>query len=689
MANRLEAEKSPYLRQHAQNPVDWLPWGNEAFERARNEDKPLLVSIGYSSCHWCHVMAHESFENEAVARLMNGSFVNVKVDREERPDVDAVYMEAVQAMTGQGGWPLNVFLTPDLKPFFGGTYWPPAPRHGMPSWPQVLQSIALAWRNERERVLQSAAELGNHMAGALQFRSSDAELSEKILDQAVDSLAANFDEVNGGFGGAPKFPQPLNLEFLLRTFVRTGNRNTLRIVTISLDRMAAGGIYDQIGGGFHRYSVDAEWTVPHFEKMLYDNALLSRIYVNAWQVTANPRYRAVAEGILDYLLADMTSPEGGFYSAEDADSEGEEGTYYVWTPEEVHAAVDSAEAPLIAEFYGITQPGNFEGKSIPTNRTDVEVLGKHFGRSPEDIPRVVEEGRHSLRMARSQRVRPERDSKILTGWNALALRSLALAGRAFNRDDYLRAATRNANFLWKNLFQEGLLLHLYNEGPSTIPAYLDDYAFLIEAFTTLFETVGEAEWLSRARELADLMITKFLDPERGGFYDSEEHVSAMLPVRPKSLFDSVVPSGNSAAAMALLRLSALTGDMQLLEPAENAIRLLRDVLGAHAGSFGYMLSALDFDLNGNQEIVIAGRIGAPDYESLLLPAFRRYLPNAVVVPVDPSLAGPSIPLLEGRTMLNGKATAYVCRSYACDLPTTDVSVLENQLSELGLTSWPG
>jgi len=672
MPNHLATEKSPYLRQHASNPVDWYAWGEDAFARARAEDKPLLVSIGYSSCHWCHVMAHESFENLAVAGLMNGSFVNVKVDREERPDVDAVYMEAVQMMTGQGGWPLNVFLTPDLKPFFGGTYWPPAPRHGLPSWTQVLQSIALAWRNERPRVIESAASLTGNMAGSLQLSATSTQFDARVLDEAAASLVAQLDPLNGGFGGAPKFPQPCNLEFLLRTYARTGAPDMLRAVTVTLDHMAAGGIHDQIGGGFHRYSVDATWTVPHFEKMLYDNALLSALYVYAWQATKETRYRDVAEDSLDYLLRDMRSPEGGFYSAEDADSEGGEGCFYLWTPDVVRSVLSGDEAAAALKAYGITAEGNFEGRSIPTRRVSLE----------GDQRAILQQARKRMLDARTHRPQPERDEKILTGWNGLAIRSFVLAGRTFGREDYLQAAEVAARFLLDALCDGDRLLHLYNGGPASIPAYLDDHAFLIEALTALYETTGEARWLDHAGRLATMMVMTFEDRDRGGFFDVEEAAAGMLPVRPKSLFDSVMPAGGSAAAMALLRLAALTGEENFVSPALRSIGLVRDALGGHAGGFGYLLSALDFHLHGNQEIVVVGPADRDDTRDMLSAIFERFLPLAVTAHFDPAASHPDLPVFQDRELIGGRATAYVCRSFACDLPATDLATLTTQLNGL-------
>ena len=692
MPNRLAASKSPYLRQHAENPVDWYPWGNEAFERAQAEDRPVLVSIGYSACHWCHVMAHESFENPTVARLMNDHFVNIKVDREERPDVDAVYMEAVQLMTGQGGWPMNVFVTPDRRPFFGGTYFPPAPRQGMPSWPQLLQSIAIAWRDERSRLEQSATSLLDHLIQANEAPpgtkpagdTAGAQLGAEppsytgVLDQAFAAVQGSFDGRNGGFGGAPKFPHPLSLEFLLRTWARTGDENAMTMVRLTLDKMAAGGIHDQLGGGFHRYSVDEGWIVPHFEKMLYDNALLSRLYTLAWQATGSDSYRATAEDILDYVLRDMTSPEGGFYSSEDADSEGEEGRFYVWDRDEVLEILGRKEGEILCRRYGVTPAGNFDGRTILTITESFDRIGDAAGLEAAQVEEAVERGRLKLLATRNRREQPGRDEKILTDWNALMLRALALAGRAFNRPDYLDAARRNACFTLENLFLDGRLLHVYNQGAGDIPAYLEDHAYLMEALTVLFEATGEERWIDSAIELAARVLDDFADPN-GGFFSVP--AGDDLPVRPRTVVDGVAPSGSSSAAMALLRLAVVTGDQTLVQPAANTIRTVLPALGPHALSFGYMLSALDFHRAPKREVAVVGPAGADATRSLVRTVYSRYLPNAAVVVAEPDDAAKSVlPLLASRAMIENRPTAYVCEGYVCQTPVTDPAALAKQLS---------
>jgi uncharacterized protein YyaL (SSP411 family) len=683
MPNRLAGTKSPYLQQHADNPVDWYPWCEEALARARAEDKPILVSIGYSSCHWCHVMAHESFENPAIAELMNNNFINIKVDREERPDIDSVYMEAVQMLTGHGGWPLNVFLTPDLKPFFGGTYWPPTPKHGLPSWPQVLQAIALAWRNEREKVLASADQLTSYLGAAQTVQPSNQMLSLDLLDQAWQRMRDRFDWTNGGFDGAPKFPQAMNLEFLLRTYKRISQQEPLAMVELTLQRMATGGIYDHLGGGFHRYTVDAAWTVPHFEKMLYDNALLSQLYVYAWQVTGLEVYRRVAEGVLDYVKRAMTSPEGGFYSAEDADSEGEEGKFYVWRTDEIVEALGEEDAAIFMRYYGVTEEGNFEGKNVLTISSSIDQLAREFSMAEDEVRTTLQRGRERLFAVREQRPRPGRDDKILTSWNALMLRAFALAGRIFNRVEYLDIARRNADFLLSSLRQGSTLLHFYKQEPGEVEAFLDDYAYLIEALITLYETVFELHWLEEAKTLADRMIESFADEVHGGFFDTAHHQSLQLPVRPKTLFDSAVPSGNATASAALLRLAALTGENRYERYGLGPLRLVRDALTKQPLALGKMLCALDFYLATPHEIAIIGDPARADTRALLDIVFQRFLPNTVIAvspPAQVQAASNLVPLLSGRSVLDGKATAYVCERYTCKLPVTTADALAAQLS---------
>ena len=676
MPNRLAREKSPYLLQHADNPVDWHPWGREALETAQREDKPILVSIGYSACHWCHVMEHESFEDEATARLMNEHFVNIKVDREERPDVDAIYMEAVQALGAQGGWPLNVFLTSDGRPFYGGTYFPPHPRPGMPSWPQVLESVADTYRQRRGDILQNARALTSYLEQAQLPQKSPEILSPDLLRAAYDQAVGQLDWEQGGFGGAPKFPQPLSLEFVLRMHRRLNDTRAREFVELTLQRMAAGGIFDQLGGGFHRYTVDGRWVVPHFEKMLYDNALLARIYLQAFQLTHDALYRRVVEETLDYLLRDMLSPEGGFYSAEDADSEGVEGKYYVWTPDELRQLLGPDRGQLVAWRYGVRPEGNFEGKTILTVAMPVEEITRRSGSPPEQVEHLLAHAREELLAARSRRIPPGKDTKILVSWNALAIRALAEAGRALNRPDYLAAAERAVRFLLDELRPGGRLVRSFRDGPSSIPAFLEDFSFLAEGLLSLFETTFEPGYLQQARELIDEMRRCFWDDRQDAFFDVASDADPLV-VRPRAVFDNPIPSGNSAATFALLRLEALTGEAEYGRLALAAFRTARDLMSRAPLGLAYLLSALDFYLSPQMQIAIVGGPEEEDTQRMVRAVFDRYLPNAVVAVGEAD----SAPLLAGRARTDGRVTAYVCEHFACKLPVTGVDELAEQLSE--------
>ncbi len=579
MSNALANETSPYLRQHAENPVEWLPWGPEALALAHERNKPLLVSIGYSACHWCHVMERESFEDERTAALMNEEFVCVKVDREERPDVDALYMEAVQTMTGHGGWPLNVFLTPEQLPFYGGTYFPPDPRPGMPAWTQVLQAIAEAWSERREEVRAGGERLRERLAGGAHLQLSDEPLREKSLDSAVESLTATYDASNGGFGGAPKFPQASAIEFLLLR-----GENEMALAT--LRAMASGGIYDQLGGGFARYSVDAHWTVPHFEKMLYDNALLARAYLHGWQTSGDPLLLETCRETLDWTLREMRGPEGAFYAALDADSEGVEGRYYVWTIEQLQAALGEDADAAIA-WLGASEQGNFADPHHP--EPGLNVLQARGPRPPAEQRERV---RTRLLEVRAQRTRPGLDDKRLTSWNALMTSALADAGAALKAPRYLDAAVVCAHFLLDEMRDEqGRLLRTYNDGQARIDAYLEDHAFLLEATIVLFEATCEERWFNEAIALADTLIERFADNQHGGFFSTAIDGEQLI-VRRKDLEDSPIPSGASSAAMGLLRLAQLTGDEQYEHHALSVLRLLAEIAPRHPSSFGHLLQAL-------------------------------------------------------------------------------------------------
>ena len=679
--NHLIHESSPYLLQHAHNPVDWYPWGEEAFAKARAENKPVLLSIGYSACHWCHVMAHESFEDEEIARLMNDNFVNIKVDREERPDLDQIYMNAVQMMTHHGGWPMTVFLTPEGVPFYGGTYFPPQDRYNMPGFPRVLISIAEAYRERPQDVAQTGASLVNELRRMSQSNGSDQPIQQELLDAAYAGTIKNYDELNGGFGGAPKFPPAMTLEFLLRTHHRTGDEDALDMVTHTCRKMAQGGIYDQLGGGFHRYSTDARWLVPHFEKMLYDNALLSRLYLHHFQVTADETSRETSEGVLDYVLREMTDAAGGFYSTQDADSEGHEGKFFVWDIDEIRAALDEPAATLFCDFYNITPGGNFEGKNIPNVTRTLEDVAVANRVSVEELRESVSLSKQKLFELREQRVKPDRDEKILTAWNGLMLAGFAEAGVILNRPDYTAAARRNAEFVLSNLRRDGLLLRTFKDGVAKFNAYLEDYAFFAEGLVTLFETTGEFRWLKEGLALTDRMIDEFWDEENGGFFFTGKSHEELI-VRSKDYFDNATPSGNSVAAGLLLRLAVLTGNDRYRNLAVAVFQEVSDTARRYASGFGYLLSAIDFLLSTPKEVAIVGR-DAADVQPLLEVVWRKYLPNKVVAPgtAGETEAENQLPLLQNRPLVNGQATAYVCEHYTCKQPVTDPASLPDQLEQ--------
>jgi len=658
--NHLINETSPYLLQHAHNPVDWYPWGDEAFEIARRENKPVLLSIGYSACHWCHVMAHESFEDEEIAKLMNESFVNIKVDREERPDLDQIYMNAVQMMTHHGGWPMTVFLTPDAVPFYGGTYFPPQDRYNMPGFPRVLIGVAEAYRDKQDEIRETSASLINELRRLSITNGSDHPIETELLDAAYVGVVRNYDSINGGFGGAPKFPPAMTLEFLLRTYVRTGNHEALEMVKYTCSKMANGGMYDQIGGGFHRYSTDARWLVPHFEKMLYDNALLSRLYLHYCQVSGEQSARETAEGILDYVLREMTHPDGGFYSTQDADSEGHEGKFFVWEIKEIHETLGDKDAAAFSAYYNLTEAGNFEGKNIPNVTRTKEAVAQSLEISEAELEASLQESRRKLFKLRETRIKPDRDEKILTAWNGLMLASFAEAGVILNRPDYTDAARRNAEFVLSNLREDGRLLRTWKDGQAKFNAYLEDYAFLSEGLLTLFETTGEQRWLKESLALADRMIEEFWDDESGGFYFTGKSHESLI-VRSKDYFDNATPSGNSVAAMVLLRLAALTGRENYGNLATAVLREIGDQIRRYPSGFGYALSAVDFLLSTPKEVSIVGNDEA-DISPLLAETWRKYIPNKVVAPgfVRDSEAAQITPLLANRPLVNGLATAYVC-----------------------------
>ncbi|HJQ26599.1 MAG TPA: thioredoxin domain-containing protein [Blastocatellia bacterium] len=681
--NRLINETSPYLLQHAHNPVDWYPWGPEALAKARSEDKPILLSVGYAACHWCHVMEHESFENEVIAQLMNDHFVCIKVDREERPDIDSIYMNAVQMLTGHGGWPMTVFLTPDLKPFYGGTYYPPVPRHGMPSFPQVLNAISDSYRNRRDDVAASASAITAELSKLNRFVASEEMLTSDLLTQAFIALSRNFDETWGGFGGAPKFPPSMTLMFLLRYAKRTNSPQALQMVETTLQRMAAGGMYDHLGGGFARYSVDARWLVPHFEKMLYDNALLARIYLYAYQQTKNADYRRVAEETFEYIIRDMTDRSGGFYSSEDADSEGEEGKFYVWTPDEVINLLGEEEGRLFCEFYDVTDSGNFEhGQSILNTPQPLEAFAAARGLDADKTWRHLKAGAIRLFHAREARVRPGRDEKTLAAWNGLMLTAFAEAANILNRDDYRQVAMRNADFILTHLMRDGRLLRTYKDGQAKLNGYLEDYAYVVEGLLALYEATFETKYFRAARELADTMIAQFWDAAEGGFFFTSEDHEALI-TRTKDYFDNAIPSGNSVAALAFLKLHLLTGESDYQKFAAMILRTMRQVVTRYPSAFGYLLTALDFYLSEAKEIAIIGDADSHEVRLFIEEIYSRYLPNKVVAGCQPGdeEAVAAIKLLADRPMKDGKATAYVCRHFTCLAPATAPLELAERLDE--------
>ncbi len=685
MANHLAGSTSPYLLQHQHNPVDWYPWGPEALERARKEDRPIFLSIGYAACHWCHVMERESFEDPQVAKLLNERFICIKVDREERPDLDQIYMIAVQMLTGHGGWPMNVFLTPQGEPFYGGTYWPPRPRHGLPAFGQIVMAVGDAWQERRQDILEQAVALTEEVRGALMRPGQIDEaagglLSKDLLFTAGKRLVDVLDRTWGGFGGAPKFPHCSDLELLLRLWFRTQQTDYLEAVTITLDRMAAGGIYDHLGGGFSRYSVDREWLVPHFEKMLYDNAQLATLYLLGFQATGKGAYAVIAEDTLDYLLRDMRDDAGGLHSSEDADSEGVEGKFYVWTAAEIGSVLGTQRGEQFCKVYGVTAHGNFEGFNILHLPHSIEAAAEKLGVSSGDLIVQLLEDRRTLLAARTKRIRPGRDDKVLTNWNALAVQALALASRMLERPDFLQAAETIVEFLWSKMRDpQGRLLHAFRDGQAHLNGYLDDYSYLTDALLSLFEATGEARWIERAMELANTILNHFRDPKTGGlFYTSDDHEA--LVARSKDYVDASVPSSAGSAAVAWLRLYSLTGDTKWHEAAERVLLDAVPLMQKQPGATGRLLHALDLYLGPNQQIVAL----APDAKSLafLWPIyFGRFRPRSELIPmIVQSEADHAASILKNlvgeKTLQNGEPTVYVCENFRCLKPRTGFSQMD-------------
>jgi uncharacterized protein YyaL (SSP411 family) len=694
--NRLAAETSPYLRQHQHNPVDWHPWGPEALVLARKLDRPIFLSIGYSACHWCHVMEHESFENEEIARILNEHFVSIKVDREERPDLDQIYMLSVQLMNrGQGGWPMSVFLTPDLRPFAGGTYFPPDDRYGRPGFKRVLQSVAEWWRTRRAEINEMSGEITARIQDLGRLEAGAGELGPALLQRAVENLARAFDPVNGGFGSAPKFPHPMDLRVVLRAWKRFGGEETLHMVRHTLDRMAMGGIYDHLGGGFARYSTDARWLVPHFEKMLYDNALLVPCYLEAYQATAEAFYREVVEETLGWVLRDMTSPEGPFYSTLDADSEGMEGKFYVWTAAEIEQVLGKEDADLFCAVYGVEQEGNWhdEAGHGPPGPTNILHRVKSFDQIarlnhiPEaDLRRRLDSSRKKLFEVRNRRVWPGRDEKALTSWNGLMIAALAQAGAVLENPRYVEAASRAADFILTRMrTPDGLLLRSYSSGSEPkLNGYLEDYSFLIDALVSLYQATFDPRWIEAALQLAEVMIDQFWDTAEGGFfYTGRDHES--LIARNKDPHDNAIPSGNAMAATALLRLVKLTGRVDLQEKAETTLKLYAGLLASQPTAAGQMLVALDFYLGPVQEFAVVGDPFAPETKRVLRAIRGGFRPDAVVAlktPATDAKAEHLIPLLAGKKA-SGPVTTYICENFACQAPLVGTETVEKALQTTG------
>jgi uncharacterized protein len=685
MANRLAHETSPYLLQHANNPVDWYSWGPEALDRARSENRPILLSIGYAACHWCHVMEHESFEDRATAALMNERFVNIKVDREERPDLDAIYMQAVQAMTGHGGWPMTVFLTPDGVPFYGGTYFPKDDRHGMPSFTRILTTVSDAYRAKPADIARTAESVREMYRVTIEPTRSAGPLSAELLDGAYRALSQRYDELDGGFDGAPKFPQTMSLDFLLRYWARRDVENALAIVSHSFKQMARGGIYDQVGGGFARYSVDAQWLVPHFEKMLYDNALLIRLGAHLWQATEDAEVRRVVEETIDWAIREMRSPEGGFYSSYDADSEGHEGKFYVWSAEEFDRVLGK-DAPLMRAYWGVTADGNFEGSNILFVKGDRRALAARFSVSEDGLDQTIRRAKSALYEVRQQRVWPGCDDKILASWNGLMVRGIAEAARAFANEKYRAVAIDSATFLFENLVNDGRVLRSFKDGRARIAGYLEDHASLGLAALAIYELTFDGSWLDKARRLGDSVVRWFWDDETGAFYDTASDHEQLI-VRPREVSDNATPSGTSLAVELLLRLAELFGDADDRRRATYVVESLAPAIGRYPSAFGNILGCADMLINGAIEVAIVGDPASDDFRALDRMAAERYVPSLVLAGGAPR-DDDTIALLSARDTRDGQATAYVCRNYACEEPATTRDQLDDQLRRITTAAPP-
>ena len=674
MPNRLSLETSPYLLQHKNNPVDWFPWSEEALTAAKVLDKPILLSIGYSACHWCHVMERESFENAGIAVLMNENFINIKVDREERPDLDSIYTSAVQSIAGHGGWPLTVFLTPEGKPFHGGTYFPPVDRQGMPGFPKVLEAVSNAYKNQREQIESASDRLVDHIKAFTKFPDSELEISNNISKAAYEDIESQIDMIHGGLKGAPKFPQPMIYEFLLKHHARTNHAESLSIVTKTLVKMAYGGIYDNLGGGFHRYSTDAVWLVPHFEKMLYDNALLVRLYLHAYQITGKDLYKNVVEETLAYVMREMTSAEGAFFSSQDADSDGIEGQYFVWTVDEIQEILDPHLSSEITKYYDVSSKGNFEGKSI------LNLVSQEYKESKYKLIKdTLIKARDPLLKARGERVCPETDNKILTAWNGLMISAFAEASIILNNQAYADAAEKSAKFLLINLMNKNRLLRTFKDGKSKLNGYLEDYAFFIEGLLELHETTLNPSWLNHAVNISKTMIDLFWDIKTEQFYDtSGDHED--LVIRPRDIADNAIPSGASTACKVLLKLAVYLDDDQMRNIARLSMESAMPLITKAPIAAGEWLNCIEFHIDGSKEIVINGDFNDHGTKHLLSEVYRSFVPNKVILGINEEAAYDNFPLAASKNMLDGKPTAYVCKNYTCSLPVNEPTDLFKQLT---------
>ncbi len=680
MTNHLAGETSPYLLQHAENPVDWYPWDGEALSRAKSEDKPIFLSIGYAACHWCHVMAHESFEDPQIASILNQYFVTIKVDREERPDLDAIFMAAVQALTGQGGWPMSVFLTPDGKPFYAGAYFPPQPRGGLPSFRALLEDVIEAWREQRKEVDATGEKVAAYLRQALHWEMAIQPISGDTLRKAVDTLTGAYDWQNGGWGSAPKFPQAMAVDFLLAQASR-GDRKSLQIARHALNSMMRGGMYDLVGGGFHRYSTDGEWFVPHFEKMLYDNALLARAYLHAYLLTHEEAFRRVCEQTLDFISRELTGPEGQLYSSLDADTGGIEGATYLWTVEDMHAAIpDPRQASLVISAFGVSGEGHFDGKYILRRAKEIKDLAHQWSLSPEQIDKSLTAGLQALLRFRERRPQPAVDQKVLTFWNSLALISFAEAAGCLHRQDYLQIARHNAAFILSHLDTPEGLMHSWGRGDTRYPAFLTDVGALILGLLSLYEVDPDINWYASARRLVETLLRDYVD-EAGGFFDTASNQSTPI-IRPKEIQDNATPSGNALAVAALLRMAAFTGYAHLADLASAPLGSIQELAARYPTAFGFWLQNLDFALGPSSEIAIVGSPG-PARQTLTATVFSIYDPRRVVAISSDPPSPESPPLLQGRTSVAGHPAAYVCHHFTCRSPVTDPEDLKRELGNSG------